>query len=325
MKRTIAALLALSLFACNVNYEKTPSGLVYKIFEGKGGEKVKPGEYIKFNLEYRLKDRDSVLQSTYTALPAFTKLDTGKQNNYTFMEVIPMLSAGDSAEVSINIDSLKSKNMIQDYSPILVKGQVLLARIKLLKVFKDEKAMLADYDSVVEGEKSKEIKALEDYMTKNNLKGTRTKNGAYVVVDNPGEGMKADSGKVATVMYRGYLPTNGKVFDTNMDTTKGHTDPIDIPVGTRGSIQGFSECLPYFGKGGKGKFLIPAMLGYGPQAQGADIPAFANLIFDIEVTDVKDAPAKPANQQLTPEQMQQLQQQMQQQQQQQQQSNPQQH
>ena len=42
-------------------------------------------------------------------------------------------------------------------------------------------------------------------------------------------------------------------------------------------------------------FLIPAMLGYGPQAQGADIPAFSNLIFDIEVTDVKEAPATPAN------------------------------
>ncbi len=74
------------------------------------------------------------------------------------------------------------------------------------------------------------------------------------------------------------------MFDTNMDTTKDHTDPIQIPVGSRGAIQGFSECLPYFGKGGKGKFLIPAMLGYGGTPQGSDIPAFSNLIFDIQVT-----------------------------------------
>ncbi len=311
MKRTIAVLFAISLFACNMNYEKTPSGLTYKIFRGKGDEKPKPGGFVKFNLEYRLKDRDSVLQTTYSSkLAAYSPLDTGKRIQYSIMEVVPLMNVGDSAEISINIDSLKNKGLIQDYTPILVKGQVLIARIKLLQVFKDEKAMLADYDSSIEKEKQAETKTLEDYMAKNNLKGIKTKNGAYVVLDNPGdENNKADSGKIATVMYRGYLETTGKVFDTNMDTTKGHTEPIPIAVGTRGSIEGFNECLPYFGKGGKGKFLIPAMLGYGPQAQGADIPAFSNLIFDIEVTDVKDAPP----QQMNPMMQQQLQQQMQQQ------------
>ena len=181
-------------------------------------------------------------------------------------------------------------------------------------MFKDEKTMLADYDSSIAKMRSAETKSLEDYLAKNNLKGIKTKNGAYVVIDNAGDQTnKADSGKVATIMYRGYLQTTGKVFDTNMDTTKGHTDPIDIPVGSRGSIQGFSECLPYFGKGGKGKFLIPAMLGYGPQAQGADIPAYSNLVFDIEVTDVKNAPPpqqqNPMMQQQLQEQIQKMQQQ----------------
>jgi hypothetical protein len=96
------------------------------------------------------------------------------------------------------------------------------------------KTMLADYDSSLEREKNVEVKSLEDYMAKNNLKGTKTKLGAYVVVDNPGDQTnKADSGKIATVMYRGYLQSNGKVFDTNMDTTKHHTDPINVSVGSR--------------------------------------------------------------------------------------------
>jgi FKBP-type peptidyl-prolyl cis-trans isomerase FkpA len=309
MKRTIVVLFALSLFACNMNYEKTPSGLTYKIFKGNGTEKPKPGEFIKFNLMYKLADRDSLLQSTFDKIPAYSPLDTGKRTAYTYMEVLPLMNVGDSVEISINIDSLKNKGIIDGYNPLLVKGQVIIARIKLMQIFKDEKAMLADYDSSLEREKSIEVKSIEDYMAKNNLKGIKTKNGAYVVIDNPGDSVKADSGKIATLMYRGYLQTTGKVFDTNMDTTKGHTDPIQIPVGQRGSIQGFSECLPYLGKGGKGKFLIPAMLGYGPQAQGEDIPAFSNLVFDIEVTDVKDAPPPQAN----PMMQQQLQQQMQQQ------------
>jgi FKBP-type peptidyl-prolyl cis-trans isomerase FkpA len=319
MKRTIAAIFAITLFACNMNYEKTPSGLAYKIYHGKGGDvKPKAGQFIKFNLSYVLKDRDSVLQDNYAKFPAYATLDTGAQTKYSFMEVVPLMNVGDSAEISISIDSLKNKGMIQEYSPILVKGQVLIAKVKLLQVFKDEKTMVADYEKTMEQEKNEELKALENYMAKNNLKGVKTKNGAYVIVENAGDiTNKADSGKVATLMYRGYLE-NGKVFDTNMDTTKGHIDPIQIPVGKPGSIQGFSECLPYFGKGGKGKFLIPAMLGYGPQAQGTDVPAFSNLIFDIEVTDVANASANSGNQMMQQQMMEEMQRQQQQQQQQQQ-------
>src|SRR4030095_11931824 len=120
----------------------------------------------------------------------------------------------------------------------------------------------------------------------------KTTTGACAVLDNPGDqSLKADSGKLVTVMYKGYLQSNGKVFDTNMDTTKGHTDPIQVAVGSRRSIAGWKEALPYLGKGAKGKILVPAMLGYGPQDQGSEIPAFSNLIFDVEILNVEDMPA----------------------------------
>jgi FKBP-type peptidyl-prolyl cis-trans isomerase len=205
------------------------------------------------------------------------------------------MRTGDSAEISISIDSLKSRGMIGDYNPMLVKGQLIKCKLQLVKVFKNEKDMIEDYQGAMENEKNAETKSIENYLAKNNLKGVKTRQGAYVIINNPGDALKADSGKVATIMYKGYLQSNGKVFDTNMDTTKGHTAPIQIAVGARGSIRGFSEGLPYFGKGGKGKILIPAMLGYGPEAQGADIPAYSNLVFDIEVTDVQDMPKTPNN------------------------------
>jgi len=291
MKKIIAALFAISLIACNINYEKTPSGLAYKIFHGKGTVKPKAGEFAKYNVEYILVDRDSILQSTYGKIPIYSPIDTGRQITYSYMEILPLMNEGDSAEISISIDSLKSKGIIPDYNPLLVKGQIIKCKVSLQKIFKDEKDMLANYQASIEQEKNAEIKSVEDYMAKHHLKGVKTQKGVYVVLDNPGDpSLKADSGKLATVMYRGYLQSNGKVFDTNMDTTKGHTDPIKVPVGTRNAIQGWNEALPYFGKGGKGKILIPAMLGYGPQPQGSDIPAFSNLIFDIEVTDVQDMP-----------------------------------
>jgi FKBP-type peptidyl-prolyl cis-trans isomerase len=299
MKTTIAMLFVMSLVACNMNYDKTPSGLAYKIFHGSGVEKPKAGEFVKFNLEYRLADRDSVLQTTYNGIPAYSNVDTGKRVEYSVWEIVPQMSEGDSAIVSMSIDSLKNKGIIPDYSPLFKKGQVLNVKFKLFKIFKDEKSMIDDYNSAVEVQKDKETKLLEEYMAKNNLKGVKTKNGAYVVIDNPGDSMKADSGRIATIKYRGYLTTTGKVFDTNMDSTKGHTDPIQIPVGGTSSIRGFNEGLPYFGKGGKGKILIPSMLGYGPQGAGPDLPPYANLVFDIEVLDVT-VPVKGQNPMMPP-------------------------
>lgn len=291
MKKIIPALLILGIAACNMNYEKTPSGMAYKIFRGKDTAKVRPGEYAKFNVALILMDRDSPYTSTYGKFPAYSQVDTGRRVHYSFMEILPMMHQGDSAEVSISIDTLKSMGVIQNYDPIFVKGQLIKCKVQILKLFKNEEDMIADYRKSLDEEKDRETKSLADYMTQHNLKGIKTQNGAFVVIENAGDpSLKADSGKLATVMYRGYLASNGKVFDTNMDSSKGHTEPIQIPVGTRGAIQGFSECLPYFGKGGKGKFLIPALLGYGAQPQGPDIPAYSNLIFDIEVTDVTDMP-----------------------------------
>jgi len=296
MKKALFALFLLSMVACNMNYEKTPSGLTYKIFKGKGTVKAKGGQFAKFNMKYILVDRDSVFSDTYGKIPGYGPIDTGKRVQYSFMEILPLMSEGDSAEISISIDTLKNMGVIQEYNPIFVKGQIIKCKIQLLKLFNNENDMIADYQKSIDQEKDNEDKSLENYMTKKNWKGIKTKNGAYVVIENAGDpSLKADSGKVATLMYRGYLQDNGKVFDTNMDTTKGHTAPIQIQVGSHGSIQGFSECLPYFGKGGKGKFLIPSMLGYGGTPQGSDIPAFSNLIFDIEVTDVTDMPKMQRN------------------------------
>jgi FKBP-type peptidyl-prolyl cis-trans isomerase FkpA len=52
-----------------------------------------------------------------------------------------------------------------------------------------------------------------------------------------------------------------------------------------------------FGKGGKGKVYIPAMLGYGDAGSPPVIPTYANLVFEIEVLDVT-TPPPPAPQPL---------------------------
>ena len=115
------------------------------------------------------------------------------------------------------------------------------------------------------------------------------------MLESPGDlANKADSGKEATVLYKGYT-TDGKVFDSNID--KPGTPDFKVVVGEKKVIQGWDEGLRFFGKGGKGKILVPSMLGYGQQGAGGQIKPFANLVFDIQVTNVgipAPVPATPA-------------------------------
>ncbi|HEY6977982.1 MAG TPA: FKBP-type peptidyl-prolyl cis-trans isomerase, partial [Chitinophagaceae bacterium] len=218
----------------------------------------------------------------------------GKRYEYSFVEIMPKLRAGDSAVVIISVDTLKNRNQIE-YNETFVKGSSIKCDLKILQVFKVQKDAIADYQKEMEIENKREIKSLEDYMKEKGIKGVKTMSGAYVAVENPGDqAMKADSGKIASVKYKGYLQSTGKVFDTNFDTSKGHDEPYPVTVGARGVIPAWDEALPYFGKGGTGKILVPAFLGYGAQGSPPDIAPFSNIVFDIEVVDVKAAPTPSA-------------------------------
>ena len=56
----------------------------------------------------------------------------------------------------------------------------------------------------------------------------------------------------------------------------------------------WEEGLKYFSKGATGKMIIPALLAYGQQGSPPVIPPYANLVFDIEIADVKDQPTPVA-------------------------------
>ncbi len=319
MKQTIAAVAAILMLAsCQVNYDKTPSGLVYKIFPGKGGEKATPGKFVKLYVTYTIPEKkDSVLYSNFGQVPGYEPVDTAaKTTSYSYREIIPKMSVGDSAIIIVSVDTLKNRKLLPDYNDVLVKGSHIKCVMKVMGVYNSENDFMADLNKEKDIEKGREVKSIEDYLAKNNIKAQKTKNGVYISVEVPGDTSNmADSGKTAVVMYKGYLPT-GKVFDTNMDSSKGHTNPLEVQVGQAGIIPAWNEALPYFGKGSKGKIFVPAMMGFGEQSPGPEIPAYSNLVFDIEVKDVKPTPPPPP---MTDKQKMQMMQQMQQQQQQQQQ------
>jgi major membrane immunogen (membrane-anchored lipoprotein) len=65
IKVAIVVVAIIMLTACSSKYEKTASGMAYKITRGKGKDTLRSGEWIQFNIEFKVGKKDSVLFSTY--------------------------------------------------------------------------------------------------------------------------------------------------------------------------------------------------------------------------------------------------------------------
>ena len=294
MRTTTTLLLAIVLLASCNQYEKTPSGVTYKITKGSSNEKLKQGQYVKFNIEYKIPPKDTVINTSFGHIPAYMVLDTARATKHSFLEIITKCAVGDKVEFVLSVDSLKKLGQIE-YNNMFHQKDMIKGRVEILKVFNSQIEANADVQKEVDLETQREIKTLKEYAAKLGVKIVSTPSGALVEVQNAGDAAaKADSGKEAKVMYRGAF-TNGKVFDSNMDKAGPNNQPLNVLIGVAGQggvIKGMDEGLRLFGKGGKGKIFVPAMLAYGQQGQPPVMPAYSNLVFDIEVLDV-DTP-KPA-------------------------------
>lgn len=291
MKIIITTLLAATVLLASCHqYEKTKSGLVYKITSGGNKTTLKQGQFIKMNIEYKLGAKDSILNSTYGHIPAFMMIDTARMGKYNFTEVITQCALGDKLQFVMSIDTLKKLGMIPEYNNIFTKNDVIKGRLEVLKVYNNEAEVNADYQKEIESEKQKEVADLDKYLTNKKVKAQRTASGVFVEIQNPGSTPKADTGKQVSVYYTGYLLKNGslvaKPFDTNVGKDAVHKDVFKVVLGSHSVIPGWEEGLKMLGKGGKGKLYIPAMMAYGMQGQPPAIPPYSNLVFNVEVTDI---------------------------------------
>jgi FKBP-type peptidyl-prolyl cis-trans isomerase FkpA len=110
-----------------------------------------------------------------------------------------------------------------------------------------------------------------------------------------GEGPTIEVGDVAWVKYTGKLASTGEVFDQTQDLPPQIAQTVRsiFPEGSPWEMQegamipGFFNGLLQMREGGKYELFIPADQAYGDQPPpGSPIPPNADLIFEIEVTDI---------------------------------------
>ncbi|GAB5496845.1 MAG: hypothetical protein Phyf2KO_19250 [Phycisphaerales bacterium] len=95
-----------------------------------------------------------------------------------------------------------------------------------------------------------------------------------------GEGAECPRGATVKVHYRGAL-----MDGTEFDSSYGRGQPIEFPLGNL--IKGWQEGIPGMKVGGKRKLTIPYSMGYGIHGSPPAIPPKADLVFEIELLDIR--------------------------------------
>lgn len=186
-----------------------------------------------------------------------------------------------------------------------IKQDDVMETVKIIRVgnaakkFDATKVFNAEYGKIFE-EQKKEAEEIEriskmsqeeyrDFMYKEVLKkhpkAKLSATGLVYIIEKEGEGAAIEKGSPVSLHYTGTFRRDGGKFDSSYDRGQ----PMDFQFQVNRMIPGFEEGIAMLKKGGKAKLIIPYYQAYGPSGRPGAIPPFSDLIFDIEIVDVKDA------------------------------------
>lgn len=258
----------------------TPGGMYYELYSRATGDSAKPGNVLKLRTTQKLND-SIIYDPAKMIIPAYQPV--AEPVPYDFSELWQKLKSGDSLYVVQLMDTfiLRSPDLVlSNYK----KGDSIKSYIKVLEIFSNDSIAKIDYEKQKERQLQKEMAVITAYLGQQNIKTTRTASGAFVQVITEGTGSKIDSGSVVYLMYKG-MTLDGVVFDSNMDDSFGHTEPLELTAGIGNYIKGFEEGLALLREGSVANIYIPSMLGYAERPLPS-IEPYTNLLYEVRIQKV---------------------------------------
>lgn len=225
----------------------------------------------------------------------------GKKNNKASMGDLKLQTSKDSASYAAGLT--EGENMLTmmqqrgidtlldtaifvqgfvDYMKKHPRLQKDLAQNTLRAYFTDiSNKQLARFKS----DNAPKMAAAQQWMEENGKRNgvTTTPSGLQYEVLKKGSGPNAKIGDMVSVHYEGSF-TDGNIFESSYEAG----DPYSFQLAAVGGvIQGWTEALQLMNKGTKLKVYIPFDLAYGEMGSAPAIPPYSNLVFVMELVDLK--------------------------------------
>lgn len=273
------------------NFATTPNGLQYKIIEDVSGDTAKPGDYMKLSM--RTTVHDSTLMDTYKEGPGYRWIPLQESMGQKFdpMEGLLRLSKGDSAEFMVPADSVMNP---MNRPPFVKEGDMIHMYVKVFDI-KDKASYEDEQTKEKEAQTKTDSEIIKKYVDSVGGEVKKSDDGVYAVIHKDGQGAVPENGQTVSLMYTGKT-LDGETFDSNMDTSFHHTDPLMFAVGQGRMIPGMESGIKLLSKGAKATLVIPSGLAYGINGRPPVIPPNAVLLFDVDVKDITESPASTAPQ-----------------------------
>lgn len=179
-------------------------------------------------------------------------------------------------QAGVELDSMNKKLLVQAFEDVLEGNDSLVDGDRL-------NTLVQTYVQDVQAAKLAALtKAETDFLLANKERAgvVELASGLQYEVLKEGVGPKPSSpSSVVKVHYHGTLK-DGTIFDSSVDRGQPSTFPLNRV------IRGWTEGVQLMSVGSKYRFYIPYTLGYGEKGSPPRIPAYATLVFDVELLEI---------------------------------------
>ena len=263
-------------------YKKTQSGMYYKFHNcNTSATQPKLTDFLKIEMKCYLHDSlyydwQGTQHEVYTQLqdPIFAG---------DLQEAYAMMHVGDSASFYVKADSIAALYYDQDPTKVgLVPEDYFRYEVKLVEV-QTEEEFQANVEKMKESMKIEAKRALDEYVVNNNINVTPEPSGVYIIPIEKGKGRCPVKGEKVELDFSATL-LNGQPVGSTFDSP----EKFSFVLGEGYTIQGWEEIVPKMHLGDRVKAIIPFDMAYGEHSVG-EIPAYANLVYDIKLLKITTA------------------------------------
>lgn len=274
-------LLFLFLLSCDQGFKKIPGDISYKIIkEGQGPKAVNPDDYYYGDIIVMNENGEKLLCDGLN--PEFHFIFNLEDKKYSFdiTNLLPLLKIGDSVLVKSPADSF-----FFHYYGVEVPGCVAQNKLLLSLVVKNIMTLEQYEDKIIASKKEMEfnsIAAFDDFIRKNNIKEDPSGFGIIKSTLKAGSGKSIIFGNEVSIHFEQQIMNGRKI-----QSTFGTDEPIVYIVGGDGGIQALDFGLNGMKKGETAVIYAPYFTAFGDKGLGSEIPPYSNMIFKVEVLDIK--------------------------------------